>query len=163
MLSKVAQCVQLCAIALLGSWTFQILHCTAGDLKACLYFANAGAIGVAQAKHIPAHVMCVVQIPNFMLAMPMLYLSVAGCWTHFNQNWNRAFLLGLDCPPPKRLLTAMHSVQAKAKNTQKPLTRYTNSRESVGFNADSVSPYIYQWALMTACALFVMNVQVATR
>ena len=37
------------------------------------------------------------------------------------------------------------------------------AKSTVGFNSNDVAPYIHQWAVMTACALFVMNVQVTTR
>ena len=91
--------------------------------------------------------------------MPILSLSCAGCWEYFSCNWARALLLGVCDAPPKQLLTVTRSWKTKSLQTEK----HGLATAGTGFSSNTVAPYIYQWALMTACALLVMNVQVATR
>jgi hypothetical protein len=99
------------------------------------------------------------QLPNFVLALPVLCLSFAGCWTYFSQDWTRALLLGIYQAAPRQLRTAVQRWPAKAIANKK----HGFASAKHGFGNDRVAPYVYQWALMTACACFVMNVQVATR
>lgn len=105
------------------------------------------------------------QIPNFMLAIPVLYISFAGCYAYFRQDWTRSLQLHL-CPiypssglgkkmQPQEVTPQRHSHVMASK------TVYTKA--PTGFNSNEVAPYIHQWAVMTACALLIMNVQVATR
>ena len=68
-------------------------------------------------------------------------------------------LLGVSDAPPKQLLTVMKSWKTKSLQTEK----HGLATASTGFSSNPVAPYVYQWALMTACAVLVMNVQVATR
>ncbi|KAL0027319.1 hypothetical protein WJX77_012423 [Trebouxia sp. C0004] len=99
------------------------------------------------------------QLPNFLLALPVLCLSFAGCWTYFSQDWKRALLLGIHRAAPRQVQTAVQRWPAKpTANKQHGFARAEN-----GFGNDRVAPYVYQWALMTACTCFVMHVQVATR
>ena len=99
------------------------------------------------------------QLPNFLLALPVLCLSCAGCWIYFSQDWTRALLLGIFQAAPRQLQTAMHRWPAKSAANKK----HGLASAKHGFGNDRVAPYIYQLAVMTACACFVMNVQVATR
>lgn len=104
------------------------------------------------------------QIPNFVLATPILCLSVTGCYEYVSQDWTRTVQLGLlpPCagsslgskPQLRKGAGKMHSHTAKTK---------TCANESRGFYSADTAPYVHQWAIMTACALLVMNVQVATR
>ena len=100
------------------------------------------------------------QIPNFILAGPILYLSCMGCWAYFNCNWGRAFSLGLQTSQPTQCQQdGKHTNASKSSSvTASPI-----HTPSAVFTHDKVAPYIYHWALLTACALFIMNVQVATR
>lgn len=99
------------------------------------------------------------QLPNFLLALPVLCLSCAGCWTYFSQDWPRALLLGISQAAPRQLQTAVQRWPAKSAANKK----HGLASAKHGFGDDRVAPYVYQLALMTACACFVMNVQVATR
>lgn len=106
-----------------------------------------------------------VQIPNFMLAMPMLYISFAGCYEYFSQDWIRSVQLGLPSTYPSSTLgTNLQSQKRKApKHPHLTASKALYAQTLRGFHSNDVAPYIHQWAVMTACALFVMNVQVATR
>ena len=105
------------------------------------------------------------QIPNFVLAMPMLYISFAGCYEYFSQDWTRSVQLGL---LPTYASSALR-MKLQSQKTRAPKHLHLMAPKALctqapkGFNSDDVAPYIHQWAVMTACALFVMNVQVATR
>ncbi len=99
------------------------------------------------------------QLPNFLLALPVLCLSCAGCWTYFSQDWPRALSLGISQAAPRQLQTAVQRWPAKSAANKK----HGLASAKHGFGDDRVAPYVYQLALMTACACFVMNVQVATR
>ena len=105
------------------------------------------------------------QIPNFMLALPMLYISFAGCFEYFSQDWIRSMQLGLLSRYPSSTFgTRLQSQETAApKHPQSMAAKALCNQEPKGFNSNGVAPYIHQWAVMTACALFVMNVQVATR
>lgn len=105
------------------------------------------------------------QIPNFMLAMPMLYISFAGCYEYCSQDWTRSVQLGLlSTYPSSTLGTKMQFQERKApKHPHLTTSKALYAQTPKGFHSNGVAPYIHQWAVMTACALFVMNVQVATR
>ena len=159
-LSKAAQYIQLCSVSLLGCWTVQILPATAGtSTDHCI------ALPIRQ---IPAFTSVTVsvdflsvymQLPNFLLALPVLCLSFAGCWTYFSQDWTRALLLGIYRAAPRQLGTAAQRWPTKSTVDK----RHGLASAEHGFGNDRVAPYVYQLGLMTACACLVMNVQVATR
>ncbi len=98
-------------------------------------------------------------LTNFLLALPVLCLSCAGCWTYFSQDWTRALLLGIYQAAPRQLQTAVQRWPAKSAANKK----HGFASAKHGFGDDRVAPYVYQLALMTVCACLVMNVQVATR
>lgn len=99
------------------------------------------------------------QLPNFLLALPVLCLSFAGCWSYFSQDWTRALLLGIYRAAPRQLGTAAQRWPTKSTVDK----RHGLASAEHGFGNDRVAPYVYQLGLMTACACLVMNVQVATR
>lgn len=104
------------------------------------------------------------QIPNFILAMPMLYISFAGCYEYFRQDWTRSVQLHL-CPtyPSSSLGKKVQSQDITAQRHNMMGSKALSTKAPNSFISDEVAPYIHQWAVMTACALLVMNVQVATR
>lgn len=116
-------------------------------------------------KHALTTFLLHMQIPNFMLAMPMLYISFAGCYEYFSQDWTRSVQLGLLPTYPSSAL----GMKLQSQKTKAPKHPHWMASEALctqalqGFNSNDVAPYIHQWAVMTACALLVMNVQVATR
>ena len=99
-------------------------------------------------------------------ALPVAYLSIKGCYEYFRSDLLRALSLGVlssDQPAP---LPGIHSLPAllqrplAARLTQQGVAR---RQPQAGYLALQVAPYVYHWALLTAVALLVMNVQVATR
>ena len=159
MLSKAAQYIQLCSVSLLGCWTVQILSATAGistDHCSSTYQKFPVLTSVTMSADFLSVYM---QLPNFLLALPVLCLSFAGCWTYFSQDWTRALLLGIYQAAPRQLRTAAQKRPSKSTVDIK----HGSSSAEHGFGNDKVAPYVYQWGLMTACAFFVMNVQVTTR
>lgn len=105
------------------------------------------------------------QIPNFVLAMPMLYISFAGCYEYFRQDWTRSLQLHL-CPiyPSSSLGKKLQSQETTAQwHNHVMASKALCTKAPEGFISNDIAPYIQQWAVMTACALLIMNVQVATR
>ena len=105
------------------------------------------------------------QIPNFLLAMPILYLSFTGCYEYFSQDWTRTVQLGLLSACPSSTHDSKLQSQEKMANSHPCLTptKASGAKAPKAFDSIALAPYIHQWAVMTACAVFVMNVQVATR
>lgn len=95
----------------------------------------------------------------------MLYLSYAGCYEYISQDWTRLVQLGLHPRCPSRSFCSKPQSQEETEEQHShPITTKAPCAEaSSGFYSADTAPYIHQWAIMTACALFVMNVQVATR
>ena len=104
-----------------------------------------------------------VQVPNFALATPMLLLSCIGCWTYLKQDMHRGLQLGLTSPKQVASATAKGAVHVDRSRAAKQSAIHEHISTGSGFYCNSVAPYIYHWAVMTACAMLVMNVQVATR
>ncbi|CAD7703381.1 unnamed protein product, partial [Ostreobium quekettii] len=71
------------------------------------------------------------QVPNFLLAAPVLYLSFAGVLAYMRNDWERTCCLGL-----------------------LPMKGH-----KVGYWSDTVSPFVYEWAFMSCTATVLMNVQ----
>ena len=106
------------------------------------------------------------QIPNFLLAMPMLYLSGNGCYQYVSHDWVQSAQLGLAQPESKQLTgrqtrPEVHNAAAQ-NNYQKPVNT-SRAKATQAFRHNGVAAFMHQWALMTMCATLVMNVQVATR
>lgn len=79
------------------------------------------------------------QLPNFLLAAPMLALSACGCLMYVRHNLHLFMLGGLVAP------------------------RSRGGIRQVGFLGPSVCVFIYPWAFMTITAALYMHVQVVTR
>ncbi len=160
MLSKAAQYIQICSVSLLGCWTVQILPATAGTSTDNCIALPIRRVPVLMSVITSIDLLSVyMQLPNFLLALPVLCLSFAGCWIYFSQDWTRALLLGIYQAAPRQQQTAVQRWPAKSAANKKH--GFASAKHD--FGDDRVAPYVYQWALMTACACFVMNVQVATR
>jgi phosphatidylinositol glycan class V len=83
------------------------------------------------------------QVPNFVLAGPILLLSFSGAWSYLTHDPVRTISLGLK-------------------------TSRRNSSGSLGANrwfveTDEIFVYIVHWAFLSAFALVSMHVQVSTR
>ncbi|KAJ1655492.1 ER membrane glycoprotein subunit of the GPI transamidase complex-like protein [Dispira simplex] len=106
------------------------------------------------------------QIPNFLFAGPMIYLSVWGIYTYARADWYRFFTLGVvtrccsrvtpQKPSPKsnRSLRIRHP---PASNTTFPTVH------SSTYLSDALLPHIYLWAVLLVYAVFNMHIQVITR
>lgn len=103
------------------------------------------------------------QIPNFLLAMPMVYMSFAGCYAYISQDWTRTVQLGLLPPRASRSFGSKPQEATGKQHSHLISTKAICAEASTGFYSADTAPYVHQWGIMTACALFVMNVQVATR
>ena len=90
------------------------------------------------------------QWPAVLQSVPVAFLAVSACWVWASFDWRRAFTLGLlpALPPkPRRGRAAAKALPPGGAFAASP----------------AVAPYIYHLALMTAAALLVMHVNVATR
>lgn len=77
------------------------------------------------------------QLPNFLLALPILFLSFKAVYRYASYDWRRFFTLGLQ-------------------------GRSTHSTEH--FEANWVLlPFMYYWLVYSAVLLVFANVQIATR
>ena len=92
------------------------------------------------------------QWPWLLQSAPVLYLSIAACWTWASADWRRSLTLGL----------LPHSEWKKVSKYRK---NKTSAAAAVGevFLSDAVGPFIYYLAGMTAMAALIMHVNVATR
>jgi phosphatidylinositol glycan class V len=125
-------------------------------------------------NHVPSVPGCCLQLPMVLMSLPVAWLSVSGCWAYFSADWQRALSLGLYSrahrPPAwleglQRYYTAavrrhLHIIGTGARGSSK-------ARQPAGGTAlqrsAEAAPLVYHWALMTAVALLVMHVNVATR
>ena len=82
----------------------------------------------------------VVQVPNILLAAPVLVMSAAGCAAYWALTWRRG--LGLAW-----LVRAARGQRAGRGGER-------------GYGADAVAPYVLHWAFATAAAALVLHVQV---
>uniref|UniRef100_A0A6B2L764 GPI mannosyltransferase 2 n=1 Tax=Arcella intermedia TaxID=1963864 RepID=A0A6B2L764_9EUKA len=76
------------------------------------------------------------QIPNFILALPIISISYYGIWSYIKQDPTRFFSLGLI---------------------------NSSSRPPKPFFKENTLVFIYHWAFLVTFALLMMHVQVATR
>ena len=81
-----------------------------------------------------------VQVPNFILAAPVLLMSASGCAAYGALTWRRG--LGLAW-----LLRALCGQSARKSSAR-------------GYGADAVAPYVLHWTFATAAAALVLHVQV---
>lgn len=127
-----------------------------------------------------------------LMSAPVALLSIAGLWSYFSADWQRALTLGLyptSARQPPRWLSRLccavrswHSSAAawaraawgKATAASGSSVRRQNAkqrrRQELGSAFDTLAnagpeaaPLMYHWALMTAVALLAMHVNVATR
>ncbi|CAG8629555.1 7982_t:CDS:2 [Paraglomus occultum] len=86
------------------------------------------------------------QIPNFLLASPMIALSLCGIYTYSNFDWQRILSLGLQRTKPL-VKDENQPTVAKGKTVTSP---YFNSK---------ILPFIYLWAVLLFYAITSMHVQ----
>lgn len=109
-------------------------------------------------------------------ALPVAYLSLRGCWQYLAADPLRTLTLGLfrtgDPALPPWLAAVVPALQAPGavlRAGPSGAAAVAARRSDAGhcpqgfFFSPAVAPYIYHWALLTAVALLVMNVHVATR
>ncbi|PIA18221.1 mannosyltransferase [Coemansia reversa NRRL 1564] len=82
------------------------------------------------------------QLPNFVLAAPMIVLSAAGLMTYASHDLLRVLTLGWKTHPRSRAAA---------------------SAESTAFFCDGLLAHVYLWGLLLAVAITAMHVQVITR
>ncbi|XP_078432455.1 transferases, transferring hexosyl groups [Wolffia australiana] len=87
------------------------------------------------------------QLPNFLLASPMLLLAVCSIIEYAKLRPDAVFSAGLQAPSKERRVAAGLSPHSPAH----------------GFSSILVLPFVYQLAFMAATSFFFMHVQVATR
>lgn len=119
-----------------------------------------------------------VQIPNFLLATPMLCLSVAMCWKFKYHRWRWSLSTNRPFVMQESHAESKHTSSIAADTSGKPIsccqtanTAMPNSQQSVamyrakqqGFMCDQMDPYIVHLGFLTATAALVMNIQVVTR
>ena len=85
-----------------------------------------------------------IRLPFVIQSIPVLALSVSACWIWTSSSLKRAISLSL------------YSTKMSKKV-------YNGRKHPGGITEDSVGPFVYHLALMTAVAIFVMHVNVATR
>jgi len=84
------------------------------------------------------------QIPNFLLATPMIILSVYGIYTYFNYDRNRFLSLGL--------ISSKETHQGKKKKKENGL-----------FFTKTILPFIYLWVFLLVYLVPTIHIQVITR
>lgn len=106
-----------------------------------------------------------------LMSVPVAWLSLSGCWAYFAADWHRALSLGL-YNRSRRPAWLLRLQQRWREAVWRALTKIPNNAprkalQRVGSTAlqrsDAAAPLVYHWALMTAVALLVMHVNVATR
>ncbi|ORX95224.1 mannosyltransferase [Basidiobolus meristosporus CBS 931.73] len=122
------------------------------------------------------------QIPNFLLAAPMVILSLSGIWCYAAHDWFRFFSVGIkDRTSSKRYegpypvkTTKEHQHVRKAMNARpvmlSPIRRIsanTNPPKTAAleglFYTDALLPFIYLWGVLLAYCTLAMHIQVITR
>ncbi|XP_077990533.1 GPI alpha-1,6-mannosyltransferase 2-like [Glandiceps talaboti] len=83
------------------------------------------------------------QIPNFMLAAPMVILCCLAIWKFFTVRWNYVKYLGL--------------LPRKVK------VEYGDEKFTTGFYSDEVFVYIVHMAALLSFNVFIVNIQIVTR
>ncbi|KAJ1982708.1 ER membrane glycoprotein subunit of the GPI transamidase complex-like protein [Dimargaris verticillata] len=148
-----ARATVYCAIALTGFVLFQLygykLYCTSAQINRpwcharipLLYsfvqthYWNVGFLNYYELK----------QIPNFLLAGPMIALSAWGIYTYARANWRRFLSAGI----------ASHGVSHDEARSMSPArAAYTN---------DALIPHVYLWLVLLLYALLNIHIQVITR
>lgn len=118
------------------------------------------------------------QVPNFLLAAPMLCLSVTGCCTFCCCQWKQAFSsnsgLGHGIPNLEAFGVSRNTCLASVRRRYQVAsteaqaaglgsTCAVQADEQQGFLSSKTWPYVIHLAFLTATAALVMNIQVATR
>ncbi|KAJ1972214.1 ER membrane glycoprotein subunit of the GPI transamidase complex-like protein [Dimargaris xerosporica] len=142
-----------CAIALSGFVLFQIygykLYCTSAQINRpwcharlpLLYsfvqthYWNVGFLNYYELK----------QIPNFILAGPMVALSAWGIYTFAHANWRRFLSAGIVSRGPS------HD-ESRSK-----------SPAHAAYTSDALMPHVYLWLALLLYALLNIHIQVITR
>lgn len=104
------------------------------------------------------------QLPNWLLAAPVLLLSLHGLWTYASADWTRLWTLGLRQPTAKATATAkslatIRSTAAAAKSVAgtPALPQWATSSHT------RAAPYVLHWAALVVICFTVLHVQVSTR
>lgn len=77
------------------------------------------------------------QIPNFLLALPILFLSLKAVYRYASHDWRRFFTMGLQT------------------SSEHPTEQFEGNLV--------VLPFMYYWLVYSAVLLVLANVQIATR
>lgn len=107
------------------------------------------------------------QVPNFLLAAPVLLVSIAGCWAYAQRNARHMALGGLShISSSTAATTGSTAARPGSTVTASPASSKRHQRDgsvrlyATGFFSPRVAVFIYPWAFMAACALLIMHVQV---
>lgn len=77
------------------------------------------------------------QIPNFLLALPILFLSLKAVYRYASYDWRRFFTMGLQT------------------SSERPAEHFEGNLVLL--------PFMYYWLVYSAVLLVLANVQIATR
>ncbi|KAG6545043.1 hypothetical protein Mapa_013737 [Marchantia paleacea] len=109
------------------------------------------------------------QLPNFLLASPMLCLAICSIYTYVRKQPKLFFTLGLAASPSTQSKVAMFShveemtFLGKGKGARKGPGGEDYEIARRGYFSPAAVCFLIQLCFMTAVAMFVMHVQVATR
>ncbi|XP_050368774.1 uncharacterized protein LOC126786857 [Argentina anserina] len=113
------------------------------------------------------------QLPNFLLASPILSLALCSIVHYAKSNPKNFYSLGFHAPTEDKnaaavLFTLSHeyrNLKAKKQVIKAPALPREESKSSAnqGYLSAAALPYIFHLGFMAATAFFVMHVQVATR
>ncbi|KAJ1891893.1 ER membrane glycoprotein subunit of the GPI transamidase complex-like protein [Kickxella alabastrina] len=106
------------------------------------------------------------QLPNFLLAAPMVVLSGAGLWAYATHDPLRVATLGLRMR--KRKLSAVQSVAAEEEadadaDAEADEEAEAEIQATAAYFSDSLLPHMYFWAVLLGVAAATMHMQVITR
>ncbi|KAF9977895.1 hypothetical protein BGZ73_004491 [Actinomortierella ambigua] len=93
------------------------------------------------------------QIPNFLMAAPMIFLSTMGIVRYAQYDWDRVWTLGRS----SRSLLGREEGGATSKS------RNRTARKPSPFLGDSIFAYIVLWAVLLVTNMTTMHIQIITR
>ncbi|CAO3662886.1 unnamed protein product [Umbelopsis ramanniana] len=91
------------------------------------------------------------QIPNFLLASPIIMISCYGIWSYFSFDKSRFLTVG------------MKSDIAPVSESEEKVDDVEEIPISGGFLSDQTLPHIYLWAILVITVVTSMHVQMVTR
>ncbi|CAG8541837.1 17227_t:CDS:2, partial [Acaulospora morrowiae] len=103
------------------------------------------------------------QIPNFLLASPMIALSLFGIYKYANYDYKRVLSLGLTQTRSLKSDTGTSHIISSKTSLNEENIRSSQYQSTSSYFSNVILPFIYLWTALLLYAITSMHIQVITR